>query len=332
MPGMNQHSTPPPLVDVAIVTYNHERFISQAIESVLAQKTDFAYRIVIGDDCSDDNTQQIIKNYAEKYPELISTVLYSKHVGVLHKERVGLKILESCTARYLALLDGDDYWTKPAKLQKQVDYLEQHPDLAICFHNVLFFHEDGSRDPWNFCQPNQKEISTIEDLLAANIMQTCSVMLRRDLIGELPEWYHTSATGDWLLYLLTARHGNIGYLDEVMAAYRINPESFWNSKPSTYKLIDGVKTLEKLNEYLEYKYDGQIKATVLKYLDVLTNLYENQGDRANARNFLIKRLKLGLVDYRLPDRLQLKRLLRLQNPRLYKLFRAMRNVRASPRS
>ena len=151
---------------------------------------------------------------------------------------MGLRILKQCTAKYITLLDGDDYWTKPSKLQKQVDFLERHPDFAIYFHNVVLFHEDTVRDPWNSCAPNHKEISTIEDLLASNFIQTCSVIIRRSMISKLPEWYYSSPIGDWLLYLIVAEHGRIGYLNEVMAAYRIRRESFWYTQPSTYKLIE----------------------------------------------------------------------------------------------
>src|SRR5258708_3052102 len=132
-----------PLVDVTLITYNHEKFIAQAIESVLSQQTGFEFRLLVGDDCSTDNTQSIIRSYAEKYPERICLMLDSTHRGLKSRERVGVRALTGSTAKYVALLDGDDYWTDAYKLQKQADFLETHPDFAICFHNVRMVFQDS---------------------------------------------------------------------------------------------------------------------------------------------------------------------------------------------
>src|SRR4030042_2430256 len=118
-----------PLVDVAMGTYNHEKFSAQALESVLSQRTNFSYRIIISDDCSTDNTRAIIMSYAEKHPGKIITIFPQKHVGLLHPDRPFIKVLKQCTAKYIALLEGDDYWTEPYKLQKQVDFLKTHADF-----------------------------------------------------------------------------------------------------------------------------------------------------------------------------------------------------------
>src|SRR6266542_522725 len=128
--------TTPPLVDVNLITYNHENFVAKAIESVLEQQTNFAYRLIIGDDCSTDNTQSIIRSYAQQYPERIQTLLALEHRGIEHQDRVGMQVLRLSTAKYVALLDGDDYWTDRHKLQKQVDFLNTNTEFALCFHNV----------------------------------------------------------------------------------------------------------------------------------------------------------------------------------------------------
>ena len=113
-----------PLVDVTLTTYNHEKFIGAAIDSVLSQQTDFDFRLVVGDDCSTDKTQSIIRSYAEKYPERICLMLDSTHRGLKSRERVGVRTLTGSSAKYVAMLDGDDYWTDPLRLQKQVSFLE----------------------------------------------------------------------------------------------------------------------------------------------------------------------------------------------------------------
>jgi glycosyltransferase involved in cell wall biosynthesis len=316
------------LVDVAIATYNHEGFIAQAIECVLAQETDFAYRIIIGDDCSEDQTQPIIKAYAQKHPDLITTILYSEHRGLIHKERVGIKVLERCTAKYVALLDGDDYWTNPHKLQKQVAFLEQHPDFVTCFHDVEIFGDDGKK-LGESRPPSQKETFTIEDLLTESFMQTSSVLFRRQLIGKLPDWYHTSALGDWPLNIMVAQHGKIRYLNEVMGAYRIHGQGLWSAKTLASKLNESIKILDHVNKHLAYKYHHQIRTTQCRLCEALTKMYDQEGDSANARRALAKGIRLGLSNNRLPSKQQLSKLLRLQSPGLYNLFRSLKNFNRS---
>src|SRR5262245_50655987 len=215
--------TPPqvtPLVDVHLITYNHERFVAQAIESVLAQQTNFPFRLIIGDDCSSDGTQAIIRRYALEHPDRITTFLDTEHRGINSRERAGVKVLMLSTARYVAWLDGDDFWSDPSKLQKQVDILETQPETVICFHNVRTLPEDGAASI-NLRPPDQKEISTLADLLMGNMIPSCSVMFRREALGTLPEWYFSLKMADWSLYILLAEQGEIRYLNEVMAVYRM---------------------------------------------------------------------------------------------------------------
>lgn len=243
-----------PLVDVNVVTYNHEKFVARAIESVLEQKTNFEYRLIIGDDCSTDNTQSIIRDYAQQYPERIQVLLASEHRGIEHKDRVGIELLRLNTAKYVALLDGDDYWSDPYKLQKQVDFLDAHFDFAICYHNVVRFHDDGSLPISNMCPPGQKDISTIEDLLVSNFIPTCSAMFRRGLYGELPDWFYTTKAGDWALHVLNAEYGKIGYINEVMAAYRIQPAGMWSSLAPEQQVAHLIKSFRLIDAHLKFKY------------------------------------------------------------------------------
>ncbi len=316
----------PPLVDVNLITYNHEKFVARAIESVLEQQANFAYRLIIGDDCSTDNTQSIIRGFAQDYPERIQTLLASEHRGLGRPDRIGLQVLRLSTAKYIALLDGDDYWTDPQKLQKQVDALEQDPDSAICFHDVRLFFEDGSREPGTSVAPSQKKTFTIEDLLVGNFMQTCSVMFRNNLIGKVPTWYHESLIGDWPLHVMVAQHGKIRYLDEEMAAYRIHGGGVWSAKQSAGRLKESIKVLSKLNRHLRYKYRRLIKTTQCRYYEGLTFTYILDGDMKRARNSLASGIMVGLANYHLPSKSQLGKLLNLQNPALFNLYRLVRNL------
>ena len=122
-----------PVVSVCMITYNHADFIDQALESVLQQQVDFSFGIVIGDDASTDDTLEIIKRYQSKYPDKIEILQSTKNLG----GRINfIRTLQACRGKYIALLEGDDYWNDPLKMQKQVDFLESHPQCALCFTNV----------------------------------------------------------------------------------------------------------------------------------------------------------------------------------------------------
>src|ERR1700690_1472331 len=161
-------------LSVAMTTYNHEAFIQQAIESVLAQRVNFDYEIVVGEDGSTDGTRVILMNLYQKYPERIVPLLHDENIGAARNFQA---TLASCQGQYLAYVEGDDYWTSADKLQKQVDFLDQHPDYSICCHRVQIRDETGAgrKD----VLPNRTAGTyTMEDLLAENFIPTCTVMYR----------------------------------------------------------------------------------------------------------------------------------------------------------
>ena len=120
-----------PLLSVFMITYNHEKHIAEAIESALMQKTSFKYEIVIGEDCSTDQTREIVLEYATRYADKVKPIYQERNVGA---NKNAASVREACKGKYIALLEGDDYWIDPLKLQKQVDFLEAHPDFSICSH------------------------------------------------------------------------------------------------------------------------------------------------------------------------------------------------------
>lgn len=246
-----------PLVDVNLITYNHEKFVSQAIESVLEQKTSFAYRLIIGDDCSTDSTQSIITSYAQQYPERIQLMIASEHRGMDNKDRVGLEVLRLSTAKYIALLDGDDYWTDPNKLQRQVDFLESFTGCSLCFHNAEMFYDDGSQPPKRLRPQDQKEISTVEDILAGTVPLPCTVLFRNDLL-VLPDEFYKVTNADWMMWALLADRGHVGYINEVMAAYRMHPQGIWSRLTPTQRLKEHIDTYKTINEHLKFRHNGLI--------------------------------------------------------------------------
>ena len=213
-----------PKVSVAMVTYNHEGFITEALESAVSQQTRFPFEVIVGEDCSTDRTRDIVLDYQSRYPHLIRPVLHPANIGG-HKNRT--KVFEACTGQYVAVLEGDDAWTSPHKLQRQVDFLDEHPDYAVCFHKaVTYYEETGSYGPE---MPDLDQTSyTFEELLAGNFIPACSVMYRRGPHTRVPEWCGQVRLGDWPLHLLHARHGKIGMLPECMGTYRVHRGGAWS--------------------------------------------------------------------------------------------------------
>ena len=197
-------------VSVRLITYNHEKFIAQAIEGVLAQKANFPIELIIGDDFSTDNTFNIAKQY--KSTSNINIVLLDRQKGDeywVKRQKLGRLFnntdsLSKCSGKYVALLDGDDFWIDPYKLQKQVDFLEAHTDFAICFHDINKCWVNDKGETWITEAPNiKREVSTIEHLCKeGSFIQTSSVLFKNGLIKEFPEWYFKAPYGDWPLYLL----------------------------------------------------------------------------------------------------------------------------------
>jgi glycosyltransferase involved in cell wall biosynthesis len=252
-------------VSVALLTYNHERYVAQAIESVLAQRG-VEFELIVSEDCSTDGTRAIVDEYAARHPDRIRVVSDTHNVGMTAAFARGIG---AATGRYVALLDGDDYWTSPDKLRLQAEYLDAHPECALCFHNVTVVYEDGSIAPHPFhsSEPRQylsrampKSVSTLADIAPGNFMQTCSVMYRRGLFTDLPSWFADLPVADWPLHVLNAEHGDIGYIDAAMAVYRVHAGGVWSDAMARYRRRDQVDRLAALFGILDAHLGGRFAA------------------------------------------------------------------------
>lgn len=272
-------------VSVAMITYNHEQFIAQAIESALMQQVNFDYEIVIGEDCSTDITRSIVISYQQKYPHKIRLLLPETNLGI---NRNFMATLQSCQREYIALLEGDDYWISPYKLQKQVDFLDAHPECSICFHNSKHFYQDNSYEPYYSNQPDQKEISTIDDLLTYNFIPTASTMFRRGLFGPFPDWFLDLYGGDWPLHILNAQYGSIGYINEVMVATRIHKGGAWNGISKIKQLEGVIKNYLIMRENLAVMRNKVTQTQISKCYFELAEEYMNLGDFDLAKAYSAK--------------------------------------------
>lgn len=260
------------LVSICCVAYNHGPYIADAIEGFLMQKTDFAYEIIIGEDCSPDNTRQVIEEYQAKYPGKINMITSEHNVGGYEN---GVRILRAAKGKYIAFCEGDDYWIDPLKLQKQVDYMEQHPDCMLCSHEVYSL-DDQNRE--KSLLEKKKIVNHISGEIGLNeflmkmfprSLPTVSKLYRRNLV-IFPEWAERFSFGDLILDLAVLSKGYIYHMDEVMAVYRTNNPKSYCGETRTLPVIDRLKKeLNVCDEILdvllyfnigtEYKWDKEIK-------------------------------------------------------------------------
>lgn len=213
------------LVSVCMITYNHEKYIQQAIEGVLKQQTNFKVELIISNDKSKDATHIIIQDLIKKNGSEVEIIYYEQpqNLGMMANFIFTLK---KCQGKFIALCEGDDYWIDSTKLQKQVDFMEAHPDFGICFHRVQLRDEHKDRLIEDHITREVLEVTGIEELARGNFMHTPSVMVRNDF--QVPEWFFLSPLGDWSFYMSLLRDRKIKKIDEVMGVYRLHVDGIWS--------------------------------------------------------------------------------------------------------
>ncbi len=252
------------LVSVGMPTYGQEKFIKEAVLGVLFQQCNFEVELIVADDCSQDNTAEIVQNIIETHPNG-SWIKYIKHEK--NKGAIPNFTWTFCQARgkYIAACEGDDYWTDPLKLQKQVDFLESNPDYSMVFHKVKEVDISGQQTDNVLTSPEQEETYDLKYLAKGNFIHTPSVVFRKNF-SKFPDWINTSPIGDYPLHMLNAQYGLIKYLPEEMAVYRIG-NGIWSSQSRTYQIINTMFTVKLLISQFSGK--KEIKQTLTDQYNLL---------------------------------------------------------------
>ena len=272
------------IVSVSLICYNQEDYITKAIDSVLMQEVDFKYEIVLSDDCSTDGTSDICLRYAKKYPNIIRLIKRDKNIGGVNNY---IENYFLCKGKYVAFLEGDDFWIDPHKLQKQVDFLENNESYVICCSYVEIIDEHGK-----FCgrlSLDRKDTTTIRDLCKGDYIATATCMVRNKLIKDVPKGIFKFNGCDWSFDLLNAQYGMIKFLDETLAAYRIHPNGAWSKKSQKQKSRDTIKLVNMLDEMFDYKYTNEFQICKSYALD------GRKGDRSLLYNVFLK-TKKGILN------------------------------------
>lgn len=274
----------PPLVGVVMITYNHVGFIAQAIDSVLMQVTDFPIELLIGDDCSNDGTREVVERYAEAYPGIIHAIIHEKNVGA---RRNGEAVRNLIRSEYVAILEGDDYWIAPHKLQKQVDFLERNPDCSICCSRFLHTFGDGSGGNL-YPSPSQKKFGTLKDILRWNYILTCTVMYRHECRPIMPPTLQALYHGDMPTWTLLAERGRIGFINETMSVYRLHEGGIWTGISIEKRMFELERTINGIHDYLGNRYPSIQRASLsIRYVECAAQ-YRRAGDFMSSRRWLWK--------------------------------------------
>lgn len=212
-------------LSVSVVAYQQANTVQQAVESALDQEADFPFEVIAGDDASTDGTDDVLTELQKAAPDRLRVLLRDTNAEDFGLTNI-LATIDAAQGEYIAFLDGDDYWTDRKKLQKQVEFLDAHPECVICAHRVEHLRKDGVR----ILSPNAPSGEGTYDigaLIVLNFAPKISTVVRRSALADLPDWYrkHSYPAGDWLLNVLAGRHGRVGFIDQIMAVHRIHSAS-----------------------------------------------------------------------------------------------------------
>ncbi|QKJ64804.1 glycosyltransferase [Flavobacterium sp. M31R6] len=251
-----------PTISVCMITYGHEKYIREAIEGVLMQECDFEIELILANDCSPDSTDEVIQDILKNHPRKswIKYFNHEKNIGMMPNFIDAFKKSEG---KYVALCEGDDYWTDSLKLQKQVDFLEVNPEYTICFHKVNILQEGIVKE--DIITVKVPETTTINDLAKGNYIHTCSVVFKNNLFEKFPKYFEKSPVGDYFLHMLNARYGKIKHLDEFMGVYRLHDSSVWSSQDNSKREKIWIHFLKNIKPNFNSEVQGIIKNQISKY-------------------------------------------------------------------
>lgn len=220
-----------PLVSVRTSTYNHGPYIRQCIEGVLMQKTNFQFEYIIGEDFSTDETREIVFEYAKKYPDKIRVVTADYNVG---SKANGRRCIRKCRGKYMAICEGDDYWTDPYKLQKQVDFLEANPEYGLVWGRAQIYNENLGV----FTGETGSGLLSFDELIVKNTIPTLTVLIRNECREGYYEYVlgNNWKMGDYPLWLYIASKSKIHFMDETFAVYRVSSNTASRPKEISAKI------------------------------------------------------------------------------------------------
>jgi len=278
-----------PLLVVRILTYNHESYIRDCLESVVTQQTKFIFKVIIGEDCSSDKTAIICKEYQRKYPDLIE--LHCNTINNLQlNSSKNWELCKKSGASYIALLEGDDYWLDPYKLQKQVDVLEANPEISAVCTNAMFQTDQGIQDSFFTENDSQLFLYNFHRQYSKNEFPTLTGVFRTEVFLSL-DTNKSTPLADWSFVILAMTIGTVARLNEITAVYRIHDNGMYSKKSEEDKILDYISTANYLLSNFSIRHPNILNyANKIKAKKILKTLITNKKILKLIKNsFLISR-------------------------------------------
>lgn len=289
------------LVSISCTTYNHASYLRKCLDGFIMQQCNFNFEILVHDDASTDNTIQIINEYQKKFPLLIKPIIQEKNQWSQGVRGMNATYNYSrAKGKYIAMCEGDDYWTDPYKLQKQVDFMEANPDCSVCFPKTLVkTYQNKVPDHFYGLDLEKSTKFSLEDFIKTdNAMgvRTVGLLFKKEAVIDYPEWCYKAPVGDLALQLLLGTKGHYGYLPEVMTVYNRGNPGAWSADNHTVK--GRIKQIEHLNktydlfdEYTEGKYHEMIRQRNKKWIVSRIEYIQVSYGRSEQLKVLLKYFK-----------------------------------------
>lgn len=307
-------------ISVLVITYNHEKYLAQALDGILSQTVKANLEIIIADDCSTDGTLKVAENFKKMYPDTIKVLSSPRNIGHTRNYERAWKTAQG---EYIAHCDGDDYWIDPNKLAQQLNFLETHSSYSCCAHKVwAIAEEDGSKHG----PIPRTEIDSFdtEALLEACFPHNCSLLFRNHLFNELPDFFFKLTGHDWCIDILNSLRGPIKILPEVMGVWRMRTKGLWGGRQSSFHLEHNVFFLKEIKPFLPQSAHRAQRKNLIKHEFLLSCAYLDEGNIPKAKETL-SQLTLRDSFLWLPKRKLLSLWARIKFPGIYQSLRSLRN-------
>lgn len=311
------------LVSINCITYNHEKYIGEALESFMMQKTNFDFEIIVSDDFSTDNTVEVVKKFQKKYPNKIRLIEGKKNIGARQN---GMRAHNNSLGKYVAICEGDDYWTDCNKLQKQINYMEKNRDCSMVFHNSEKINEKTKKSEGFMINSNLKSKKIlIKDFFDLEFIPTASILYKKELKDNMPSWYMDAITGDLPFNLILIANSYAYYMNDIMSVYRVgNSQSMmgkWKLRSNNLDFqinhAQGyLDILKNFNEFSNFKYDSVIKE------EIKNREFEILIAKGNLREIKSEKYKENYKKMSMKSKL--KTFIISVNPRLFEMLGKIR--------
>ena len=247
-----------PKLSVLVLTYNHEKYIRQALDSVIMQQQDFEVEVIIADDFSQDSTREIARQYDAQFHN-VRLLPAERNIGITKNIRRGMA---ACRGKYIAMIEGDDFWISPKKLSIVARFLDNHPECSFCFHRLIKYDETSDTASVHpvIETPEDFSLFTASDLARGNFiggLSTCTY--RREVIDNLDPELWKLKVREWPFNIVVAQQGPCAYLPDLLSIYRAHRGGIYSKKTLAEQTEILLEIMESYNKYLDFKFDAEFK-------------------------------------------------------------------------